>query len=71
MPAKPPKIATADTELQAVLDLAKNVGEEAASTASGFIFGPWREYAVAVGQSAPAHVNRANRAIRAIRGVGR
>lgn len=71
MAAKPPKIVTADTGLQAVLDQAATAGGQVASAASQIIYGPWRAFATAIGQSAPANVNRATRATRAIKGSGR
>lgn len=69
--AHPPKQATAETGAQAIFDLGAQAGGELSAFDRDLIFGPWREIATAVGQSGPANINRANRAIRAIRGSRR
>lgn len=67
-PANPFKVGTASDVFAKVL-----ADQEASATAAAgqprqIMVGPWRAYAQSVGLSAPANVNRATRAIRAIRG---
>jgi hypothetical protein len=68
---RPPKQATADDAFAAIVAQAKQAATEIGQFDSNLVFGPWREYATAVGQSGPMHINRATRAIRAIKGTGR
>jgi hypothetical protein len=70
-PAPPFKIKTGDTGAQAIFDAAASVSDAIAAEARQIGFGPWREYAQAVGVSGPQNVNRAQQAIRAIKGSGR
>lgn len=70
-PHHPPKVATADSGFAAVVAQVEDAAAQVAATEAQLVFGPWRAYATAVGQSGPANVNRATRAIRAIRGSNR
>lgn len=70
-PAPPFKIKTGDTGFQAIIDAAASVSADVVAEARQIGFGPWREYAQAVGVAGPQNVNRVRVAIRAIRGSGR
>lgn len=69
--AHPPKVTSGAGGLEAVFEDAASAGQVVAQLASQLVTGPWRAYAVAVGQSAPANITRLQIATRAIKGSTR